>query len=363
MWLFDESRLPLPIRCFVVPIALAALVQGCTSEKSPPPTQALVQSDPLPNEDRSPLGGDDGRRFDFGQVIGAPGLRLTHVFPLRNSSDRPVKVLRALNAKPCCGEVEPMQPTTLQPGETAHLKVTVHAGTTIGVLQHRTLVEIDDPNAPPLEFWTLATVHPGARIEASHQGVPDILAGRSAALDFTVLTYGTKAHRPLPLGDSAVQSPLSLAWASAATEHAIDDGVIERSRSFTLHLKANDDPGPKSSVLRVVDSGTVVLDHPVRWEVIPPITQTPKMVVLTPEKREVVVLLRSRDGTRFRVTKVEFDTPGLRGAARESKRALQHAVRVEAETTVAHDGRRMSMKVVTDHPSQGVVVVRVAVLD
>lgn len=363
MWLSDEPRPPLYISHFWVPIALAALVQGCTPEEPPLPTQALAQFGPLPTDDRSPLGGADDRRFDFGQVIGTPGLKLTHVFRLTNGSDRPVKILRALNAKPCCGEVEPMAPTTLRPGETGNLKVTVHAGSAIGAIQHRALVEVDDPDSPPLEYWTFVTVHPGVRIEAAQPGVPEIRAGRAATLDFTLFTYGTETHRPLTLGDSAVQSPLSLAWGAAATDHTIGGGVTERSRGFTLTLKADNDPGPKSSVLRVVDSGAVVLDHPFHWEVVPPITETPKMVVLTPEKHKVVILLRSRDGTPFRVTRVEFDTPGFRGEAQETDRALEHTVRVEAEKTVAHGGRRMSMKVVTDHPRQGVVVVRVAVLD
>src|SRR5579883_974602 len=64
------------------------------------------------------FGGKEARTFDFGHVIGGPGRTLIHHYQITNMAGRPVRLLRAINSKPCCGEIERFEAATLQPSQS-----------------------------------------------------------------------------------------------------------------------------------------------------------------------------------------------------------------------------------------------------
>jgi hypothetical protein len=227
------------------------------------------------------FGGQLERQFDFGMVLGEADRELSHTYTLTNTLDRPVKVLRSINGKPCCGEVEPIRPTTLLPGQSTTLTVTIYVGgATIGPVQHRAILETDHPEVPTQEFWTLATIRPRIRIEAAQQTIASLAPNSTTRLTFEAFAYGTSTDPPASLDDAQVRSSLEVDWSGPARERVIEGGLIERSRPFVVTLEADAEPGYRAGEFRLVDGGTTLLSYPLRWKVAPAVETTPAGVVV-----------------------------------------------------------------------------------
>ena len=305
-----------------------------------------------------PLGGPEERRRDLGVVVGGPGRTRDQTFKIVNRSRRPIQLLRAINAKSCCGEVLSLSPPVIQPGEAASLAVRIKLGQTIGSLSHRALVETDHPDAPSLEFWTLADVRPWARIDESAEPSPRLFPGMEAARGFKLVALGTAADPPMALDDAAIRSPLPVRWAGPAAEEPLAGGIIQRSRSFEVALKAGDAVGPRIDELRFVAGDEVLLTHTLRWDVSPAIKASPGGIVApaTAEVYAVKVLLSTQDGRPFRVTGVGSKPDGVAVEFAEAGPLKAQTIRVAITPGAARVGKAV---IQTDHPSQPTVDVAI----
>lgn len=305
-----------------------------------------------------PLGGAEERRRDLGVVVGGPGRTRDQTFSLVNRSRRPVRLLRAINAKSCCGEVLSLSPTVIRPGEAASLAVRIKLGQTIGSLSHRALVETDHPDAPSLEFWTLADVRPRARIEESAEPSTRLFPGMEASRGFTLVALGTATDPPMALDDAAIRSPLPIKWVGPAADEPLDGGVIQRTRPFEVGLKAGVAVGPRIDEIRFVVGDEVLLNHVFRWEVSPAIRATPGGIVApaTAEVHTVKILLSAQDGRPFRVTGVGPKPEGVEVKSAVAKPAKAHTILVVITPGAARVGKAV---IQTDHPSQSTVDVAI----
>ena len=310
------------------------------------------------------FGDEASRRHDFGAVIGRPGLTLRHAYPLVNQTDGPVRILRAVNHKPCCGDVA-LEPTTLGPGEAATLEVAIRVNQALGPIAHYAVVETDHPGAGQLDFETTVHAYSRARIEGSGRSFPSLLPDEEARHRFVASSCGTSDAPSLSLGDGDLESALAIRWDGPAEEREIDSGMTERSRPFSILLPADGRVGPRAEdiVLNGGEGEDAATRYTVRWEVVPPLDATSKMAVFTPERRECALLIRARDGAPFRVTEITFDAPGLRGDVQETAPARVQTVRVESEQSPADAGRPTTMSIVTNHPDQETVEVPLVFLD
>jgi hypothetical protein len=97
--------------------------------------------------------------FDFGKVL--PKSMLRKEFRLRNLGDEPLVIDRI--SKSCGCTEAAADASTLGPGESTALSVTLRTPTAPGTIQNEVVVRSNDPATPSLEIRLRATGVAGAR--------------------------------------------------------------------------------------------------------------------------------------------------------------------------------------------------------
>jgi hypothetical protein len=92
--------------------------------------------------------------FDFGKVL--PRRTLRKEFRLRNLGDEPLVIERI--SKSCGCTEAATEVSTLDPGASTPLRVTVETRAASGPIEHEVLVRSNDPATPALEIRLRATV-------------------------------------------------------------------------------------------------------------------------------------------------------------------------------------------------------------
>ena len=277
--------------------------------------------------------------------------------------DRNVNILKFVNAKPCCGEVDPARPKTLAPGESITLEVRVKAGETLGPLSHRALLETDAPERSELEFWTLADVVPRVRLEETTEKVSRLFPGQSAERQFVAHSFGTRADPPLPLDDATVKASTGLTWVGRATETRSEGRIIESRRPFTILLKADGRPGTRQADISIVEGASILLRRPVAWEVASCLKAFPPGIIVTEGsgRIEKQVFIRSMDEREFKLSGATSNLSEVVAEFKENERLRSHILRVMIEPGPGNRGKTGQVTVLTDHPGQPVVMVSIFV--
>jgi hypothetical protein len=211
--------------------------------------------------------------------------------------------------------VEPIDPKSLAPGESITLTATIRVGETVGPLSHRALVETDLPGDSVLEFWTTANVIARARIEETTEKINPVFPGQSMRRTFIAYAYGTATEPPPRLDDSTLRVTSGATWEGAARDRQFDGLVIERSRPFSIELKAKGKPGSRLEDISLVDGKNVLYRQQLAWEVASALKASPPGVIVMQasgslEKR---VVIRSLDQTAFEILRVHSNLPGVYG--------------------------------------------------
>ena len=92
--------------------------------------------------------------FDFGRVL--PERMLRKEFRLRNLGDSPLVIERISRSCGCTEATTDV--STLEPGESTPLRVTMRTPTAPGAIQNEVLVRSNDAESPTLEIRLRATV-------------------------------------------------------------------------------------------------------------------------------------------------------------------------------------------------------------
>jgi hypothetical protein len=108
----------------------------------------------LGEEARGPRIRVEPESFDFGKVL--PDRTLRKEFRLRNLGDEALVIERI--SKSCGCTAAATEVSTLAPGESTPLRVTVETRTASGTVEHEVLVQSNDSKTPTLKIRLRATV-------------------------------------------------------------------------------------------------------------------------------------------------------------------------------------------------------------
>jgi len=108
----------------------------------------------LGEEARGPRIRVEPESFDFGKVL--PKRTLRKEFRLRNLGDEALVIERISRSCGCTAAATEV--STLAPGESTPLRVTVETRTASGTIEHEVLVQSNDSTIPTLKIRLRATV-------------------------------------------------------------------------------------------------------------------------------------------------------------------------------------------------------------
>jgi len=137
--------------------------------------------------------------------------------------------------------------------------------------------------------------------------------------------------------------------------------VPGRVRFLNHSRRTSTTPGEHQAEVEIRDAETALLKEVVRWEVLPAITVSPRVLVLRADRPPPRVVLNSR-GQAFTISRIECVSPGLRGRAEGSGPARTHVVRFEGVPVSPKNGRG-TVSLFTDHPAQGRVELPFVVIE
>ena len=291
-----------------------------------------------------------------------PGRRSPHSYRLTNTTAGVVNLLNVINYKTCCGSVR-AEKLKLEPGESTEVEVTLHLDNQFGDVVNTTEVVTDLPSDESIVLRTSATTVPFLRVEPASQPDGPILAGSKAGTvaAFRVFAAGDASEAPVDLDHVELQSTIPVEWTGPKQNSPSEEGVEIQSRVFRATLDATGAPGERRAEVVMRRESNDLLRHAVAWTVVAPITVAPEMIVLKSGGRDNRVVLKSRDQQAFRVTRVECDSPEVRGQATSAEPALTQVVEVSGDPKPG--AGRGVVSVFTDHPTLSKIEVPFIVLD
>ncbi len=339
---------------------LAISVAGC--DQAPMPGIPNVAHSPVPKDVRVPIpfGDSAARTHDFGSIPGYAGLRLTHRYPMTNGSDRAVKLLRAVNGKPCCGDIG-FEPVTLEPGGTAWLEVILRVGGGDEPLSHFASVATDHPEAQVLEFRTSAQPRPRFVIERADESTPSVKLGETKEISLVARSFGVKDRPPVDLDRLKFESDITVEWDGLSSETKTPEGSVERTRKARAILKAAGTPGQRITTVGIRHDDETIPVPPLTWQVEPVLAFEPKALILLVSESAVekTITLSAGDGKPIEITDITSDMPSLKLQAERSEMSPAQSIRVSFDPKVIVKARTGTITVTTTHLSQPVATVGV----
>jgi hypothetical protein len=288
-------------------------------------------------------------------VLAGADVERRHTYRVANASKRPVKVARVVNMKPCCGDVEPVGPTVLEPGQGLDVTVTLKIGPASGQLQHGAVIESDDPDSPEIELTTLANCLPRAAIDEVVSADRSILPGETTRAEFVIHSYGDATTPPLPLDERTIRCDASIAWSGPQSREVDPEtGSTEHRRGLVITLQAQGEQGDRATDLFVMDAHLAVARKRITWGVASALKATPTGLVVTSDEGESVrkVVLRSQDGKPFRISSATSRVDGLKVQFPDDGARAVHLLEVRIGPPSRPGLRTGEILVATDHPRQ-----------
>jgi hypothetical protein len=338
-------------------VFLLTVLAGCGRESTNPNIREHE------SEAKPSLIAEADRQHDFGAVIGRPGRKMVHRYRLANTTRHDVKIVDVINRKTCCGIIR-VGTLALRPGDATDVEVTLVVGERFGEVTYETEVVTDLSSDPNLVLRTTATAIPAVRVEeVSPQGGTILIGigtGEPKRAEFRVFASGTPTEPPVDLGRVELRSTIKVAWVGPKEEGPSDDGLRVETRRFAAWLDPAGTPGERTAEILFQDGKQVLHRHDVSWEVVSPITASPKMIVMRPGERDRRVIIHSRDRRPFRITRIECKAPGIQVRAGNAAALTQT---VEVEGVPRPESGQGVVTVFTDHPAQGRVELPFVVIE
>lgn len=302
------------------------------------------------------FGTETERVHDFGTVIGSPGLKLTHKYPLKNTTNKPLRIIQAINQKPCCGDVE-LNPGIIQPGESVDLLVTIRVGENTEPLSHLAIVQTDSPQFPTREFYTFVKPHPRLLMEQDSDSIPIVFPGESKRQRFTVRAFGNTETSPIDLNSIEIVSDEAVEWVEPVQEAQNKTGLSEFTRKFDLILKNSENPGLKTTSINIKQGKNVLLGKNFQWEVAAILKTEPKALFISmidgnnPHK----VSISATDGYEFEIKNIQSSHSNVKVVEPQKIKSASHEVNIDVGKISSSDNRVGTIEFETTHPRQAVV--------
>lgn len=308
------------------------------------------QAEPFLTEE---LGGEGERKHDFGKVITSPDLKLSHRYLIKNRSDVPVKLIRSINQKPCCGDVE-FEPVNLAPGEFCNLTVIMKIGESVNPLSHLAIVETDHPKIKTLEFYTFANPHPKFIVERINDSIVTVNLGETKRESFVLHSFGDEKTGLVDLGSIRVITDLNNEWVGQASEIKSSGGLLERTRRFDVICKGYGTPGPRSSPIQLKSSDEILYKGNLQWEVCPLLKVIPGVLFVTFQGKtiEKSIHLRSLDDKPFEISEITTNIPNVKFVRDKQINSKNHLIGVQLEPDKNQKIRTGVIDIKTTHPDQ-----------
>lgn len=296
---------------------------------------------------------------DLGTLV-ASGDAIEHRFVLINSGDKPVSVLEAWPAMPCCSSIEaPAEP--IAPGQRLPVRVVFRPGRQAGPVALRFGVKSDESGATPLQLVLKANVllplealcveGCGRRLRLGETGQQLVAVRR-------------------PIAEGGIQMPPDILEPSAGLVAVLEShppNVVQQQDGWKLTeyrvrvtLPAGQSTGSQRGALRVGWKGGPETTCVMAWEVVPSLMATPAGLVLRSDATSrSTILIQSTDepfrileatgGESLRFIEPEFPT----------NHGVAHQVVVDLTPVSTSDNSPIDLVLHTDHPRQERVVVSV----
>jgi len=289
---------------------------------------------------------------------------LKHAYRLVNNTAHDIKVVELVNLKPCCGDLR-IGKTMLHAGDETELEVTLSIRQEFGEIVHRTRVVTDPPQQDDLVLLTVAKAYPSIRIEevTPVNGAVLLSSEKAKSVEFRAFAAGDSSKAAIDLNRVELRSAINAKWLGPKQGVTAEDDLTVEMRRFTALLDPAGAPGERKNEIVLNDDNRPCCAHVVNWEVVSPITASPKMIVMKPGEREYRILVRSGDQTAFRITRIECKVPGVLGRATNSAASLAQTVEVKSEGVSRLQSGRGLITVFTDHPGQEKVDLPFVVID
>ncbi len=306
---------------------------------------------------------DDDRVHHFGSVVATAGRKLDHKYHLVNHTQKSVKIVNVVNRKPCCGVVA-VGKTTLAPDEATDVVVTLSVGGRFGDVTHEAVVVTDDDPPQELVLRTVAQACPPLRVEEVGSAIATTpLTGGSRRVECLVKAYGASGKPPLDLDRLKLDATVDAGWVGVKESGIAEDDLTVESRRFYAVLDGHGKPGARTAAVGLLDGKNKVFEHVLNWEVVPPITASPKLLVIRPGTRAYPFILQSRDGKAFRVAPLASNDAGLTLQIPSAEALLTQKVTVDVTATPKSAAVPKVLTLETDHPAMAKVEIPVVVIE
>jgi len=299
-------------------------------------------------------------RHDFGLVLAGSDVTRSHTYRIANTSTHPVRILGVANRKPCCGDVKPIAPTTLGPGQAVEVAVELHIGLAAGRVLHLAEIQFEGDGDKILatELRTTGTGLARASIDPLEPARLSLELGESIPVEFLARSFGNRERPPFPIEESSIRSDAPIRWQRDAESRVDSDtGLDEIRRPLVVTLAASGEPGRRSTALALLDGGSAVARKVIDWEVAPAIRATPSGLIFAADSGAQKIILVSRKGHPFRVVPGRSTAEGLRLTPDDAEARSTHVVAARLDGEPTPDTRSGEIVVATDHPLQSLVKV------
>jgi hypothetical protein len=252
-----------------------------------------------------------------------------------------------------------MEPTFVEPGKSAFLKILLRVGGLNEPLVHLAYVETDHPDFPIIEFRTTARPKPRFLIKYNNDSITRLRVGETRKINFVAHSFGNEMNVPLHLDRLTFESDLAVEWSGFATDIKVGDSIIERVRRGQVTLKADSSRLFVNSEIRIKDQNETIHVSKIRWESTPVLSAQPEALIIALNGSDYngKLKLKSLDGVLFNVVEIKSDIPSVKSKIPEKIPAEAHEIDIEVSQRLFGSHKTGRLEIFTSHPLQPVATV------
>ena len=318
---------------------------------------SLINDNKYIEQNSDLLGLTRDRKFDFGKCLISPQLNLLHQYSVCNNSNQPINLLRALNQKPCCGDIK-FDPIILQPGESHYLTVILKHNQSSHPLSHLAVIETDHPQLQFVEFYTYADPQPMFILERMDDSITNVKIGESKRVPLNFHCYGDSKNKPFDLDRIRIETDLGFEWLGPITQISSRDGFLETIRKGELVFIGQGSSGSRISAVQVKDNDNLLYNENFAWKVDQILKVNPQVLMISGKEatKEYVIVVNSLDGKAFKVLEIIPDLPDLKVSklVQTDPSSYSFVVHFDQKPSSTRSG---VIKLMTTHPHQASLAV------